>query len=401
MATFASPTGTPAQLERLGFTDRTWDRPWNLFRGHLTMMERMPSAVLSPGETAPWPKAAPLDLDQIEVLDPLTDRPMTLPQLLDYRLRSDGLMVIKDGRVLAERYAGGMRETDHHVVHSCSKTLTATMVGIAIEEGRLDPRSSVQEHIAELASMPAWDGVSVQHILDMVAGLNTEEHYEDPDSMYWRYADAVGYYGSVGDPAGTLGFVVAELRDRIDEPGSRFNYASYLSNLLPVILERVYGRSAVEVYEEHVYAKIGAEDTAIINVDVHGRPIVEGQVNVTLRDFARWAFPFANGGASLAGEQVVPATWIDETMTSSPERATAFWRGDYAELMPGAEYHNQAWLLDPSEGVMAMLGIHGQFAHYDRPRDLLIVGMSSFPDQANALMMELLDRTWAGITAAV
>ncbi|MHB8867608.1 MAG: serine hydrolase domain-containing protein [Thermoleophilia bacterium] len=401
MATFVTPTGTPAHLEHLGFTEQTWDQPWNLLRGHLTMLERMPSAILTPWGTVAWPKGTTLDLDQIEALDPLTDRPITLPQLLDYRLRSDGLMIIKDGRVLAERYANGMRDTDHHVVHSCSKTLTAMMVGIAIDAGRLDPASSVQEHITELASISAWDGVSVQHILDMTAGLNSEEHYEDPDSMYWRYADAVGYYGAAREPAGTLGFVTNELRERVEEPGFRFNYASYLSNLLPVILERTYGRSAVELYEECLYSKIGAEDTAIINVDAYGRPIVEGQVNITLRDFARWAYPLANGGVSLTGEQVISAAWIDETMASSPERAAAFERGGYVELMPGAEYHNQAWLLDPSEGVLAMLGIHGQFAFYDRPRDLLIVGMSSFPDQTNALMVELLNRAWAAIGTAI
>jgi CubicO group peptidase (beta-lactamase class C family) len=400
MVTMMPPTGTPEHLEALGFEPGTWDRPWNLPRGQLTMAERMPSAVLEPGESVAWPSGNGLDLGAIRVVDPLIGRPMTLPQLLDHRLRSDGLMVVRDGRVLAERYADGMTDLDHHVVHSCSKTLTTMMVGIAVDEGRVDPARPVAHYIEELASIGAWDGVTVQHVLDMAAGLATEEHYEDPDSMYWRYADAVGYYGPVPDALGTLGFVVDELRVRAEPPGSRFNYASYLTNLLPVVLERVYERSALDLYEERLYRRIGAEDSALINVDTAGRPIVEGQVNLCLRDFARWAYPFVNRGVSLTGEQVIPEAWIDATLASSPDRAAAFARGDYAALMPGAEYHNQAWILDPRAGVLAMLGIHGQFAYVDVPRELLVVGVSSFPDQANALLVETLYRTWRAISAA-
>ena len=68
--------------------------------------------------------------------------------------------------------------------------------------------------------------------------------------------------------------------------------------------------------------------------------------------------------------------------------------------MPGAEYHNQAWLLDPEHEVLAMLGIHGQFAYIDRPRNLLITGLSSFPDQVSPLMVATLNEVWRCITDA-
>jgi CubicO group peptidase (beta-lactamase class C family) len=401
MVSYLPPRGTPRSLEQIGFTDSTWDRPWNLFRGQITMAERMPSAVLEPGETVAWPTGSALDLARLEVEDPLTGRTMTLPQLLDSRLSSDGLLVVQGGRVIAERYSNSLVETDRHVVHSCSKTLTTMMVGIAIDEGRLDVEAEVGSYLPELGELDAWAGVTVQHLLDMATGLRTEEHYQDPESMYWRYAEAVGYYGPGRDGAGTFGFALAELRERAVEPGTLFNYASYLTNLLPVMLERVYERPAVELYEERLYSQIGAERPALINLDSQGRPIVEGQVNVTLRDFARWAYPFVNDGLGLTGARVIPERWVKETLTSSPERAAAFREAGRGESLPGVEYHNQAWILDPAREVMTMLGIHGQFAYIDRPRDLLIVGLSSYPDQSNPLQTALLTRVWDAVVAAV
>jgi hypothetical protein len=88
---------------------------------------------------------------------------------------------------------------------------------------------------------------------------------------------------------------------------------------------------------------------------------------------------------------------VRETYSGDPGRQAAFARGESAEEMPGAEYHNQAWVLQP-ERVVAMLGIHGQFAYLDRANDLMVVGLSSFPDQANALLGSTLTQVWAQVT---
>lgn len=397
----AAPTGTPPELSEIGFTDTTWDQPWNLVRGHQTMAERMPTAILAPGTTIPLREGPRLHLEGITVPDPLLGGHLGLETLLSQRLHNDGLLVIHKGVLLLEQYRNGMTPSTHHVVHSCSKTLTAMLVGWAIDQGVLTTDTQVCDVILELAGIPAWQGVTVQHLLDMAAGFDTEEHYEEASSMYWRYAKAVGYYGASGDDMGVLDFVERELTNRVAEPGTVFNYASYLSNLLPILVERASGTSALDLLHEHVYSRIGAEHPALINVDRFGRPIVEGQVNLTLRDFARWAYLLINDGRNLAEEQVAPMQWVTEAFTSSPERRAAFERSDYSGMFPHGEYHNQAWLIDPRSQHLAMLGIHGQFAFIDRMKDLLIVGLSSFPDQANALVAHYMQSTWGAISRAV
>ncbi len=402
MVRILPPTGTPQALSALGYDDARWDQPWNLPRGQLTTEERMPSAELDPGgPSAAFRQGDPLDLGALRFNDPLTGRDMGGEQFLDRRVYTDALAVVHEGRLVYETYRNGMSETDRHVAHSCSKTLTTMMVGIAISEGMLDPERPIRDYVPELAALPAWDRVTLQHVLDMATGLDLEEHYEDVASMYWRYAEAVGYYpGSAERQVGTLRFAVAELTRAAEDPGLRFNYGSYLTNLLPTALANVYGRPAVELYEQRIYRHLGADLSALVNLDSAGRPIVEGQVNLTLRDFARWGHLLADEGRALGGEQVIPRAWVDDLFAPSAERAAAFARGAYGETLPGAEYHNQTWVLEPGR-VVAMLGIHGQFCWIDRETHLMVTGFSSYPVQTHPLLSASLAELWSTLRTAL
>src|SRR4051794_16181515 len=286
----------------------------------------MPSVELEVGGPAvPIPRGAALDVADLSFTDPLTGRALSGEQFLDRRLYTDALAVVHDGRLLYETYRNGMVETDRHVAHSCSKTLTTMMVGIAIEEGKLERSAPMSYYVPELAALPAWRPVTLEHVLDMATGLDLDEHYENRDSMYWRYAYGVGYYTREPAASGTtLGFVTSELTRAVEPPGSRFNYGSYLTNLLPIALSNVYGVPAVELYEDRIYRNLGGEQPALVNVDSAGNPIVEGQVNLTLRDFVRWGALLVGEGRTLEGMQVIPATWVDDTYAASPERAAAF-----------------------------------------------------------------------------
>jgi len=402
VVTFVPASGTPEHLSRIGYDGTTWDHPVHLARGQLTTGERMPSVELDPGpEPVAIPSGPDLDVDRLRFTDPLTGRTMTGDQFLDRRLCTDALAVVQDGRLVHETYRNGMTETDRHVVHSCSKTLTTMMVGIALAEGRLERGAPVADYVPELASLPAWHPVTLEHVLDMATGIDLEEHYEDPGSMYWRYADAVGYYPRPEVvPGSTLGFVTSELTRTAEPPGERFDYGSYLTNLLPIALENAYGVPAVELYEDRLYRRIGAEQPALLNVDSVGRPIVEGQVNLTLRDFVRWGHLLADEGRSLDGTQVVPSAWVDDTYAPSSARAAAFACGAYGESMPGVEYHNQTWVLEPGR-VVSMLGIHGQFCWVDRTTRTVIVGLSSYPVQTHDLLSATLAELWSTVRGAV
>lgn len=389
--------------DALGYGERTWDQAPYLARGQISTAQRMPTAVLARGgPVAELPVGRPLALDALEFTDPLLGRPMSAQAFLDRRLFNDALLVWHRGELRHESYRNGIGPDDHHIAHSVTKTLTAMMVGIAQAEGRLDTNDPIARHVAPLAGIPAWDGVTVQHVLDMAVGIRTEEHYEDPASMYWRYAEAVGYYGASRPPGqGGLAFVVENLRERVAAPGSVFNYASYLTNLLPLALQSVYRRPAVDLYREHLVARLGLQSDVQFNLDPTGLPIVEGHANLCLRDLARWALLHLHEGRDLAGLSVVPAGFIRESQSPHPSRAAAFAASEAAAAFPGAQYHNKLWQLDPVNGRFAMLGIHGQFVYLEPAHELMIVGFGSFPRQTSPMMTACLRQLWSAIGRAL
>ena len=290
--------------------------------------------------------------------------------------------MVHDGRLVYETYRNGMTETDRHVAHSCSKTLTTMMVGIAIAEGMLEPVAPDRATTSR-SSRRCRPGTGSRSSTSSTwrPGIDLEEHYEDADSMYWRYADAVGYYpGSAAAPGQHAGrSLTAELTRAAEPPGVRFNYGSYLTNLLPIALANVYGVPAVELYEDRIYRHLGAERLGA------GQPRL-GRATRSWR--VRSTSPCATSSAGAtssrtragrsAAHRSSPEQWVDDTYAPSADRAAAFARGAYGETMPGAEYHNQTWVLEPGR-VVTMLGIHGQFCWVDRQTRTMIVGLLLVP----------------------
>ncbi len=402
MIRWLRPTDSRPDLQALGCIGPAWDQPHLLTWGQTSFSQRMPTAVLDPvGPVQPLPPGPSLAFDRLRFHDPLLDRSIDAQTFLDRRLFNDGLLVMHRGRVVHERYRNGLTSSDLHVVHSVSKTLTTMMVGIAVGEGRLDPMAPVAHCVPALAALPAWSTVKLQHVLDMASGIDCDEDYRVPDSMYWRYARSVGYAGGGEQAEGALAFLLANLTRSSEPPGTRFNYASYLTNLLPLALEHSYGQPALELYASRLFGRIGAEQRCEINVDSQRLPIVEGQVNLTLRDLARWASLYLHEGRSLAGEALVPPAWIEATLAATPARLAAFTASDASQRFPRGHYANQCWVVDAQRRRLAMLGIHGQFAYLDLPAQLMIVGLGSFPVQVAPLMTASLQQLWAVVSAEV
>lgn len=398
---FQEPTGSPAELAELGYSDQTWDKSWNQARGQITSGERMPSYVFEPTTPAhPLTYDPTLDVSQVKIMDPLSQGPLEFEDFLNRRVHSDALLISHRGKVVYENYFNGMKESDQHLCHSCTKTLTTMHIGIAVADGLLDPQRKVWEFVPELKEIPAWADVSVQHLLDMATGIHTEEHYEFPDSMYYTYARGVGYWGPETN-LGTLKFVEENLTLTECAPGTVFNYASYNTNLFPLILESVYGVPAAQLYEENLYQRTGPEFPALLNTDAFRRPIVEGHLNLSLRDFYRWGHMLANEGKNLQGEQVIPQAWVEECFRTDPALTEAFSRSEYAELFPVGSYHNQLWRPDVEQGIVVMLGIYGQFYYIDRMNEIEIVGFSSYPELTSPLMALQLQELWRAVSAAL
>ncbi len=156
-----------AEGRALGVTTRNWvDPPYNRwgFR-HVPELCRTAPIPRGDGPVRELPRAE-RDLGGFAYAH--GDRRLTLDALLAETF-TDGLLVLQEGRVVTERYLGGMREDETHLLMSCSKSLTSILFGVLAGRGLARPADLVTDHLPELAGT-AWEGCRLQDILDMRAG---------------------------------------------------------------------------------------------------------------------------------------------------------------------------------------------------------------------------------------
>ncbi len=93
----------------------------------------------------------------------------------------DGILVIKDGRILVEKYYGALRPELPHLMMSVNKSVVALLAGKLAEQGRIDLSRSVAHYVPALAAS-GWGPDSLQTLMDMRDGADYTEDYEDMHS---------------------------------------------------------------------------------------------------------------------------------------------------------------------------------------------------------------------------
>ena len=102
------------------------------------------------------------------------------------RTDATGLLVLHDGTILYEGYYRGADETSRFLSMSVGKSFVSTLVGLAIGDHKIggvgDP---VTRYLPELAGT-GYDGVAIEHILQMSSGVDFTEEYDQPDSDVFK-----------------------------------------------------------------------------------------------------------------------------------------------------------------------------------------------------------------------
>jgi len=313
-------------------------------------------------------------------------KPCTVSEMLS-RTWTDGFLIMHKGIVLAEQYFNGMGPDTLHLMMSCSKSFTSTLAGIYIEQGVLNPAEHLTTYIPELAGT-GFEGATLQQALDMRVGVKFSEDYDDLDADWrqcelatgWRETDSA-YTG----PHDMVGYMQT-LRERESDHGGVFHYQSILTDALGICLQRATGRQFSDLFYQHIWNPIGAEQELVSIIDNAGNAVFEGGFNCCLRDFARFARMICQGG-QYNGQQLVPTGWIDECRLAGKDLVVAFAQSEYGDALPDHAYHNQWWVRDPVRGVIMALGIHGQTLYIDPEREFVVAKFSSQPDQADIAMV--------------
>lgn len=239
--------------------------------------------------------------------------------------RASGVLVIKDGRIVLERYGLGRRRSDRWTSFSVAKSVTSTLIGAAIKDGKIhgldDP---VTRYIPELRAS-AYDGVTIRELITMTSGVKWNEDYSDPNSDVAKEGLSVLEPGV--DP------VVSYMRrlPREAPPGSKFVYKTGETDLAGVLLSNAVGQPISKYLSEKIWRPYGMERDAIWLEDIAGHERGGCCISMTLRDYGRFG-QFLLDGGKAGGADVLPPGWIEDATAPHVEHPPY---GYFWWLIPG------------------------------------------------------------------
>jgi len=276
--------------------------------------------------------------------------------------RVSGLLVIRDGRVLLEKYGLGRRPQDRWTSFSVAKSVTAILVGAAIQDGRIKSlQTPVTDILPELRGS-AYDGVTLRQLLMMSSGVRWSEDYSDPNSDVAK-GPTEGVKLAQGQPG--LNPVVAYMRTlpRAHAPGTKFNYNTAETDLVGILLARAVGMGLADYASEKIWKPYGMEMEGAWVTDPGGLERGGCCISMTLRDYGRVG-QFVLDEGVIDGHPVLPPGWAREATSKQIENGQA-----------GYGYF---WWMQPN-GAYQATGVFGQSITTFREDRIIIVVNSAWP----------------------
>jgi len=384
------------QLSRHDVTLSNWaEEPYNVW-AFQHMAELVPS-VRIPGNGR-------VDDDLSQATDGVCDiqfssdgRTLSVGEMLT-ETHTDAFLVLHEGSIVCEHYFNDMGPSTLHLLMSVSKSVTATVAGILVGKGLLDPNATIESILPELAGS-SFTGATVRQLLDMRTGTKFDENYDDSDSDI-GISDRVYRWRPLDDlvvPPDAHAYFATLHND--GEHGVAFRYRSILIDVLGWVLERASDQPLNQLIASVLWQPLGAGSDAEITVDAAGNPLADGGISACLRDLGRFGLAMAQGGV-IDGQTVVPPSWIEDILKGAPDGSKVF-----AEAYPdspyypkGAHYRSGWWVLEPSVPFFQAWGIYGQGIFIHVPTQVVVVKLSSWPTPMN---IDLSCRTLDGVRAIV
>lgn len=302
--------------------------------------------------TAPAPKSVlwPNGDEKATAKAPKTLAPVVAKAFTGYGGKTTAVVVVKDGKIVAEQYRPGYDLATPQRTWSAAKSLTATVIGRAVQLGKLK--------VDAPANIPEWRApgdpraaITLAQLMHMGSGLWTDGPGNRTDEVYLGG-------GAVTEWATRMPLEVA--------PDSRFNYANNDTLLAARSVRAALGdgEAALAFPFTELLWRIGMTHTTP-ETDWQGNYILSSQVWTTARDLARLGLLYLNDGV-WDGERLLPEGWSTFVATPAP-----------AQPLRNAGYGAFFWLYGPAqglpEGTYGMNGNRGQYVFIVPSKKVVIV----------------------------
>ena len=281
--------------------------------------------------------------------------------------RTRAIVVVYQGRIIAERYAAGITRDTPLIGWSMTKSVTNALVGVMVREGKLTIRDS--------ALLPQWSDpddprrvISVDNLLRMTSGLKFGEYYmnllSDVNEMLLDCGDMASFAADKSLKAA---------------PGSAWKYSSGSTNILSRVMRNRLGGPASDYFsfpQKALFALIGMH-SAVIEPDAAGTFVGSSFMYATAQDWARFGLLYLRKGR-WNGKQVLPKDWTNYSVTPTQGSGNTYGAGIW--LRTGSDGKRGKYPPLPTDAYF-MIGHEGQLIAVIPSRDLVIVrlGLSRLP----------------------
>lgn len=212
------------------------------------------------------------------------------------------VIVVQDGRIVAERYRGDFDMHMSQRTWSVAKSIAGSVIGAAVQRRLI--------RVEQPAPVPEWQhegdprrAITFDSLLRMASGLHSDYAGNRSDDLYFGGV-------AISDQAGSFPLVA--------QPGTVFRYANNDIVLAIRALQHVLGdgeASRAFPFEALLW-RIGMTRT-VPETDWRGHFVMSSQVWTTARDLARLGLLYQNDGV-WQGERILPAGWRDYVHLNGP-----------------------------------------------------------------------------------
>ena len=283
------------------------------------------------------------------------------------------LLVLQDGKVVYEHHRWPNGPTTLHQSWSMMKQVLSALVGLAIQQGRIASVDDPMDRYAPALAANGFKGVTFKQALMMSAGVRYVEEV-DRVTLFKQVIANRFTGGLVGHNLDEK--VTEPALDRAFEPGSKYEYASIVSQAIALALEGAQGQPLHRILSRDIWTPLGMPDDARLLTDGKGRDFALCCLYATARSYAVFGQWFMQGGA-WRGQQLLNAPWVQDSTRFNEGKA---WRSTQVprkvktqELM-GFGYH--WWPLEGGRDDFVALGIQGQMIHVSPRQGVVVVRLS-------------------------
>jgi CubicO group peptidase (beta-lactamase class C family) len=294
---------------------------------------------------------------------------------------SDGLLVIRHGKLVYEKYDSGYSREMRHISWSMAKSFTTVLLGIAESEGILSRNSKVADVFpyptTSEAERTRRDSITVYNLLTMTSGFDWVEDYSKKSPLNSDVTQMLYL-----NPHKDMAAYVASRPARY-VPGDRFYYSTGDMTLAMGVLKYHLSKQAYDFYPKtRLFDRIGMKNV-VFEQDSSGTFGGGSYVYATPRDFARFGYLLLHGG-KWNDDQVVPSEWLGQIRTLSPGLATGNGPTDEKSVygmgfwlnIPAPKHGIAKPYPDAPSDLFFALGHNGQYIAVYPSLDLVIVRLA-------------------------